>query len=75
MTKEPPKLHCPACHRVFEPNLTSAAMPFCSVRCKMADLNHWFDESIGLPVHASDVEESDSEPPPPPPAQREWRFD
>ncbi|MCU0708353.1 MAG: DNA gyrase inhibitor YacG [Pirellula sp.] len=75
MTTESPKLHCPTCHRPFVPDLGSAHMPFCSVRCKMADLNRWFDEDIGLPVHASTDDEEDEGPEPPPPQRREWNFD
>lgn len=75
MKTPPGKLQCPTCRRPFEPDLSSTMMPFCSVRCKMADLNRWFDEEIGLPVHAtSDDEDDDTEPPVPPP-KREWNFD
>ena len=48
-------------------------MPFCSMQCKMADLNRWFGEEIGLPHYAID-ESEDAEPEVPPP-QREWNFD
>lgn len=68
------KLQCPTCRRLFEPDLTASSMPFCSVRCKMADLNRWFDEEIGLPVHASNEEEEEGESPPAP-SRREWNFD
>ena len=46
-------------------------MPFCSMRCKMADLNKWFLEEIGLP-HEPSSEDDDESPPPP---VREIRFD
>ncbi|MBU6238037.1 MAG: DNA gyrase inhibitor YacG [Planctomycetes bacterium] len=55
--------------------MTASWMPFCSLRCKMADLNRWFDEDIGLPVHASTDDEQDDGEPPPPPTRREWSFD
>jgi hypothetical protein len=38
----------------------------------MADLNRWFEEDIGLPVHTSDEEQEEESPPPP---VREWKFD
>jgi endogenous inhibitor of DNA gyrase (YacG/DUF329 family) len=60
---------------MFEPDMTASWMPFCSLRCKMADLNRWFDEDIGLPVHASTDDEQDDGEPPPPPTRREWSFD
>ncbi|MEI8212352.1 MAG: DNA gyrase inhibitor YacG [Planctomycetota bacterium] len=66
------RLQCPTCRKQFVPDLTSAAMPFCSVRCKMADLNRWFEEDVGLPVHTSDEEQEEESPPPP---VREWKFD
>ncbi|MFN6127449.1 MAG: DNA gyrase inhibitor YacG [Planctomycetota bacterium] len=75
MTAEPKKLQCPSCRRMFELDVTSSSMPFCSVRCKMADLNRWFGEQIGLPVHASSDDEDDESEPPPPPPRREWNFD
>lgn len=65
-------IKCPSCGRPFVVDRTSESMPFCSMRCKMADLNSWFDERIGLPHTASD--EDDDEPESPPPI-REIRFD
>ncbi|MFO0013855.1 MAG: DNA gyrase inhibitor YacG [Planctomycetota bacterium] len=75
MTNESRKLQCPTCRRFFEPDLAATSMPFCSVRCKMADLNRWLDEEIGLPVHASTDDEEDAPDPPPTPSRREWNFE
>lgn len=66
-------LQCPTCRKPFVPDLASPEMPFCSVRCKMADLNRWFNEDIGLPISSSEEEDDEEEPPPPP--VREWKFD
>jgi endogenous inhibitor of DNA gyrase (YacG/DUF329 family) len=41
----------------------------------MADLNRWFDEDIGLPVHATSDDEDDEMEQPVPPPKREWNFD
>lgn len=36
--------------------------PFCSARCKLVDLQHWFSESYAIPVEESteqeDIEEN-----------------
>ena len=42
-----PRLRCPICDRLFEPE-RSPAMPFCSDRCRLIDLEHWLDEEYGL---------------------------
>ncbi|MDO4551119.1 MAG: DNA gyrase inhibitor YacG [Planctomycetia bacterium] len=42
-------IHCPCCGKLFELEI-SEAPPFCSARCKMADLNCWLSESYSLPV-------------------------
>jgi endogenous inhibitor of DNA gyrase (YacG/DUF329 family) len=60
---------------MFEPKADSAEMPFCSIRCKMADLNRWFEEEIGLPVLESDEDEEEDGEPPQPPTPREWSFE
>ncbi len=50
--------HCPMCERLFDPE-QSPALPFCSVRCRLADLNRWLDEGYGLP---NERPEEDSPP-------------
>jgi endogenous inhibitor of DNA gyrase (YacG/DUF329 family) len=52
------------CKRVVEdapPNFP--ARPFCSPRCKLADLNNWLSESyrISSPLAVSDYGEGDAE--------------
>ncbi|MDO4575778.1 MAG: DNA gyrase inhibitor YacG [Planctomycetia bacterium] len=40
---------CPYCHRRFDTE-QSDALPFCSRRCRMADLNGWLSEEYSVPV-------------------------
>jgi len=40
---------CPTCRKVFDTEQTDA-MPFCSVRCRLADLHGWFCEEFSIPV-------------------------
>lgn len=35
---------CPTCEKKFVYK-TSKSRPFCTERCRMIDLGHWFDES------------------------------
>ena len=42
------KVKCPHCDKVF-PYYESKSRPFCSDRCKMIDLGHWFEESYTVP--------------------------
>jgi uncharacterized protein len=42
-------VRCPICEKLFAPE-KSAAMPFCSERCRSIDLGRWFDERRGLPI-------------------------
>lgn len=42
------KVKCPHCHAVFS-YYDSEFRPFCSERCKMIDLGHWFEESYTVP--------------------------
>ncbi len=55
-----PILVCPTCHTKFDSEKT-AAMPFCSERCRLIDLSRWLNESYSLPV---DPEAEVDEPPP-----------
>lgn len=68
------EIQCPTCLKFFVPELKAPEMPFCSMRCKMADLNRWFTEDVGLPVLPS-LDDEEQEPEPPPSAPREWRFE
>jgi endogenous inhibitor of DNA gyrase (YacG/DUF329 family) len=70
------KLPCPTCKKLFEPNLDSTTMPFCSLRCKLADLNRWFEEEVGLPMGSSEPEDDEEEiAPESRSAPKEWRFE
>jgi endogenous inhibitor of DNA gyrase (YacG/DUF329 family) len=40
-------VRCPICNRLFEPE-QSPAMPFCSRRCRLIDLQRWLDEGYGV---------------------------
>ncbi|HEX4415746.1 MAG TPA: DNA gyrase inhibitor YacG [Lacipirellulaceae bacterium] len=42
-------MRCPVCEREFDP-ATSAALPFCSERCRTIDLGRWLGETYGLPA-------------------------
>jgi endogenous inhibitor of DNA gyrase (YacG/DUF329 family) len=53
--------HCPMCKAVFDSE-QSPALPFCSMRCRLADLNRWFREGYGLPDIAEEEEEEFQEP-------------
>lgn len=41
-------MQCPICAKRFEPHQT-AAMPFCSERCREVDLGRWLEEKYHLP--------------------------
>jgi uncharacterized protein len=40
-------MRCPVCKREFEAD-TSAALPFCSERCRTIDLGRWLGESYRI---------------------------
>ena len=43
------KVNCPQCDTVFS-YYESEFRPFCTERCKMIDLGHWFEESYRVPT-------------------------
>jgi endogenous inhibitor of DNA gyrase (YacG/DUF329 family) len=50
---------CPTCGRVLEGTLAEfPALPFCSTRCRAADLGKWLDESfrIASPLSEEDLD-------------------
>ena len=61
---------CPSCDRVVEVKPPDAFRPFCSARCRAADLGKWLDGGyrIGSPVAEEDLDQglasddTDSEP-------------
>ncbi|MGA8890405.1 MAG: DNA gyrase inhibitor YacG [Anaeromyxobacteraceae bacterium] len=40
---------CPTCARPAEPRPANAAWPFCSDRCRLADLGRWMGEAYRIP--------------------------
>lgn len=40
-------IYCPTCKKRFA-YFSSEYRPFCTERCKMVDLGHWFDESYSV---------------------------
>jgi uncharacterized protein len=38
------KIECPLCSKVLQAPEDHAPRPFCSARCKLADLNNWLNE-------------------------------
>jgi endogenous inhibitor of DNA gyrase (YacG/DUF329 family) len=57
-------LYCPTCGKVFQAG-PSPALPFCSPRCRLIDLNRWLNEEQRLPAppREDDDETGDGEPP------------
>lgn len=43
------QVKCPQCGGVFS-YYESEFRPFCTERCKMVDLGHWFEESYRVPT-------------------------
>ena len=43
-----PDVRCPTCGKLFDRE-KSAAMPFCSERCRLIDLGRWLDEEHRVP--------------------------
>jgi endogenous inhibitor of DNA gyrase (YacG/DUF329 family) len=54
-------MRCPTCEREFQPS-ESAALPFCSERCRLIDLGRWLDEGYSVPA----IPDPDADEPPPP---------
>ena len=54
-------LHCPRCEKPFLPEAPGVSMPFCSARCKLADLNGWLSEDYSLPMDIEAEEEPEHE--------------
>ena len=44
-----PDRHCPTCGRSPAPRPVNGAWPFCSDRCRLADLGRWIGESYRIP--------------------------
>ena len=50
-------LHCPVCDRTFDSS-QSAALPFCSERCRLVDLGRWLEERYGLDYESPEKTEN-----------------
>jgi len=50
---------CPSCGRVAEVTPADPYRPFCSARCRSADLGKWFDGAyrIGAPIAEEDLDQ------------------
>lgn len=55
-------VRCPHCETSFE-YYQSLFRPFCSEKCKMIDLGHWFKESYRVPLKVTEqnLDESENE--------------
>jgi len=52
-------IRCPICEKQFEP-ATSAALPFCSSRCRQIDLGRWLREVYSVPVERDPDEDAET---------------
>ena len=41
---------CPTCAKPVKPREDNPRFPFCSERCRMADLGRWLNEEYRIPV-------------------------
>ena len=55
-----PKARCPSCNGPVDAGPANGWRPFCSERCKMADLGQWFAGRYSIPA-------DDATPPAEPP--------
>jgi uncharacterized protein len=56
------KRKCPTCSRPFEPSeATQPFRPFCSARCRAADLGTWLDGGYRIASPMTDESELDAE--------------
>lgn len=55
------KVKCPQCNREFA-YYESESRPFCTEKCKLIDLGHWFKESYVVPEKGiiQDTEEEEN---------------
>ena len=51
---------CPSCGRAVEVKPPDSFRPFCSERCRLADLGKWLDGAyrIGAPISEEDLDQS-----------------
>jgi uncharacterized protein len=49
--------NCPTCKRRSAPHPENPAHPFCSRRCKLADLSNWFSERYAVPTEPANPDD------------------
>lgn len=47
---QPVTARCPTCQKKASVSVDNPYRPFCSERCKLADLGRWLNEDYRLPV-------------------------
>ena len=47
---------CPTCRKPVKPREENPRFPFCSERCRMADLGRWLNEEYRIPVEDADAD-------------------
>jgi endogenous inhibitor of DNA gyrase (YacG/DUF329 family) len=52
---------CPICHKARGARPENKAWPFCSERCRLADLGKWLGEEYRIPVIETDGVEADED--------------
>jgi endogenous inhibitor of DNA gyrase (YacG/DUF329 family) len=55
-----PSFRCPICDRPVDPN-QAPAMPFCSERCRLVDLQRWLEENYGFPDEPEEEQQGPNE--------------
>jgi endogenous inhibitor of DNA gyrase (YacG/DUF329 family) len=50
---------CPTCKRPLKTDAENLPYPFCSRRCKLADLSNWFNERYTVPAEGLGQNEDD----------------
>jgi uncharacterized protein len=61
MTAPKRQPRCAHCEGVMPPDIETALRPFCSKRCKMADLAKWFRGEHAIPGEPADLDVENGE--------------
>ena len=54
-------MKCLICQKSIKPIPENPAAPFCSIKCKMADLNSWLTGGYAIPAEPVSTETDDEE--------------
>lgn len=54
---------CPTCKGPRKPHPENSAFPFCSGRCKLADLSNWLEGRYSLEAEPASAEDAEEPPP------------